>query len=122
MKHTTTTSILSGTNESPIGGQFIISTNRDFVIRNVTVGVSVLTNKTTENSGVVTSVSATQVNAPVAFTPGDFFEVTLSTPWTLQTTNGVVIEVECNRCGWSYPSKELVRGLCKTCVDVPRPI
>ena len=122
MKHTTTTSILSGTNESPVVGQFIVSTGRDFIVRGVVAGVSVLTNKTTGMSGLVTGVAAAQVNASVTFNPGDFFEVTLPTPWVIQTIDGPVIEVECNQCGWSFPSKVLTQGLCKVCIDKPHSI
>ena len=122
MKHTTTTSILSGTNESPIVGQFIVGVGRDFIVRGVVTGVSVLTNKTTRKSGLVTGVAAAQVNASVTFNPGDFFEVTLAAPWIMQTADGPVIEVECKRCGWSFPNRALVNGLCKVCIDKPQRI
>ncbi len=123
MKHTTTVSNLDGVNESPIGGDFITSTNRDFVTRRVVVGVSVLSNKSNGRSGIVSVVTATRIDAPdTRFKPGDFFSVTLSTPWTLQTSDGPVIEVECNQCGFSYPSKELTLGLCKVCIDQPKPV
>lgn len=118
MKHTVEVSELSGTNESPVEGNFVVSTNRDFVNRHVVVGVSVLYNKFTGKSGVVSAITATQINtANVNFKPGDLFLVTLSTPWTIQNSDGPVIEVECNRCGFSYPQKELVNGKCKTCRD-----
>ena len=121
MKHTTTTSELTGTNESPIGGNFIIATNREFVTRKVVVGISTLYNKSKGLSGLVSAVTETRIDAPgVNFSPGDFFAVSLDTPWTLQTDDGPVIEVECNRCGFSYPSKELTRGLCSTCIDRSR--
>jgi hypothetical protein len=123
MKHTITTSELFGTNESPVGGNFVVSSNRDFITRRVVVGISTLTNKTKGLSGLVSVVTATRIDAPgVNFNPGDFFSVTLESPWTLQTNDGPVIEVECDRCGFSYPSKELSLGLCKTCVDKPKSI
>lgn len=120
MKHTVTTSELTGTNESPVGGNFITATNRDFVTRMVVVGVSTLYNKTKGLSGLVSAVTETRIDAPdVNFSPGDFFAVSLSTPWTIQNDDGPLIEVECNRCGFSYPQKKLVRGLCSTCIDKP---
>jgi hypothetical protein len=123
MKYTITTSELSGTNESPIGGNFVVSSNRDFITRRVVVGISTLTNKTKGLSGLVSAVAVTRIDAPgVNFSPGDFFSVTLESPWTIQTDDGSVIEVECNRCGFSYPSRELSLGLCKTCIDKPRTI
>ncbi len=123
MKHTTTVSNLDGMNESPVGGDFIVSSNRDFVTRRVIVGVSILTNKSNGKSGTVTVVTATRVDAVgTNFKPGDFFSVTLASPWTVQTADGPVIEVECNRCGFSYSSKELTLGLCKVCTDQPKPV
>ena len=142
MKHTTTTLVLSGTNESPIAGLFVVGSTRDFVTRGVVAGVSMLYNRTTGAYGSVatvtpTTIQAVSVDSPdwfegegwfvggwfgnfLWFSPGDFFEVTLASPWTLQTADGPVIEVECNRCGWSYPNRVLVNGLCKTCIDQPR--
>ena len=118
MKYTTTVSELSGTNESPVGGDFIISSNRDFINRRVVVGVSTLYNKTKGLSALVSNIAVTRIDAVgTNFSPGDFFLVSLAVPWTVQTDDGPVIEVECNRCGWSYPQKELVNGLCKTCID-----
>lgn len=123
MKHTIATSELFGTNESPVGGNFITSSNRDFITRRVVVGISTLTNKTKGLSGLVSVVTATRIDAPgVNFDPGDFFSVSLESPWTLQTDDGPVIEVECDRCGFSYPPKELSLGLCKTCIDRPKTI
>ena len=118
MKYTTTVSELSGTNESPVEGDFIISSNRDFITRRVVVGVSTLYNKTKGLSALIDTVTANQIDAVgTNFSPGDFFLVSLAVPWTVQTDDGPVIEIECNRCGWSYPQKELVNGLCKTCID-----
>lgn len=113
-------SILSGTNESPLGGNFIISSNRDFITRKVIAGVSKLINQTTGMSGLVTGVTPSRISANVAFNPGDFFEVILAAPWIIQTADGIVVDVECNRCGWSFPRKALIKGLCKACIDKPR--
>ncbi len=123
MKHTTTVNNLDGMNESPVGGDFIVSSNRDFVTRRVIAGISVLTNESNGKCGIVTMATATRVDAVgINFKPGDFFSVTLASPWTVQTVDGPVIEVECNRCGFSYPSKELTLGLCKICIDKSKPI
>ena len=120
MKHTVTTSELSGTNESPVGGNFIVSSNREFVTRRVVVGISILTNKSNGLSGLVSATTQTRIDAPdVHFKPGDFFSVTLETPWTIQNDDGPLVEVECNRCGFSYPIKKLTNGLCSTCIDKP---
>lgn len=121
MKHTVEVTELSGFNESPIAGNFIKS-SRDFDTRNVTVGVSVLTNSMTGLSGTVTAVSDETITAAgMSFSPGDFFYVTLSAPWTLQNSDMPIIEVECKVCGFSYPRKQLVRGICSVCLDKIRP-
>jgi hypothetical protein len=123
MKYTITASELFGTNESPVGGNFIVSSNRDFTTRRVVVGISILTNKTKGLSGLVSVVTTNRIDAPeVNFSPGDFFSVTLESPWTIQTDDGPVLEVECNRCGFSYPVKSLSMGLCKVCIDKPKSI
>jgi len=120
MERTTTITELSGHNESPIGGNFITSSNRDFVNRHVVAGSSELYNMSTGESGTVSAVTSSRIDAPVYFKPGDFFRVTLDSDWILQNDDGPVITVECNQCGFSYPRKELVNGLCKTCIDEPR--
>lgn len=122
MKHTTTISELSGTNESPVGGDFITSTNRDFIIRGVVVGTSILYNKSKGLSGIVSVVTASRIDATgTKFSPGDLFLVSLASSWVVQNSDMPVIEVECNRCGFSYPNKELQNGLCKVCIDKPKP-
>ena len=32
-------------------------------------------------------------------------------------SDGPIIEIQCNLCGFSYPSSELTEGLCRWCVD-----
>lgn len=120
MRTTRTVSLLEGMNESPLAGDFIISSERDFVVRGVVVGVSTLYNSSTGVSGLVTTAASNRVDATgVSFKPGDFFQVSLASPWTVGTDDGPVIDVECNRCGFSYPAKELTKGLCKVCQDQP---
>ena len=121
MRTTRTVDYLEGTNESPASGDFIISSERDFVNRGVTAAASVLYNQSTGDYATVTAVTATRVDATgCAFKPGDFFQVSLPTAWTVQTDDGPVINVDCNICGFSYPNKEMNRGVCKTCQDKPR--
>ena len=118
MKHTWTIDQLSGYNRSQSNGDFIEDTNREFTTKGVVIGVSILYNKATNASGLVTDRTEDRVDATgVSFTRGDPYVVTLSTAWTIQNSDGPLIEVECNRCGFSYPSKDLTRGLCKVCVD-----
>jgi hypothetical protein len=121
MRVTRTVTELTGTNESPIGGNFIIDTGRSFVSQNVVSGVSILTNKSTNLSSLVTTVTATRLDANVAFKPGDFYSVTLSSAWTVQNSDGPIVDIECKRCGFSYPSWELTGGLCEWCVDNTNP-
>jgi hypothetical protein len=121
MRLTTQVTEFTGFNESPVGGNFILSSNRSFY-GYVVAGTSILYNKTQGTSGTVSSLSATRVandtiNAPVLFAPGDLFLVTLATPWTIQNSDGPIVSVDCSLCGYSYPAKELVGGLCKWCRD-----
>lgn len=121
MRHTWTISTIDGTNETPTVGEYITSTSGDFINRGVVIGVSVLTNKTTGAYGTVSARTATTVTATgISFDPGDFYSVTLPTPWTVQNEFGPLIEIECNICGFSYPVKELVKGRCKDCIDKPQ--
>lgn len=119
MKHIRTVTILSGVNESPISGEFILSSNRDFVNRGVVVGISELYNKSTGLNATVTTVTSSRIDAlGLSFKPGDFFEVSLSVAWTVQNDDGPVVEVECSICGYSFPRKELdSKWHCKDCRD-----
>lgn len=118
MKHTWTIDQISGYNRAQSNGDFIEDTNREFATRGVVVGVSILYNKETNVSGLVTDVTDDRVDATgVSFKRGDPYVVTLNADWTMANTDGPLIEVECNRCGFSYPSKELTRRLCKVCID-----
>jgi hypothetical protein len=123
MKRTVEVTELSGFNESPVAGEYIISLSRDYTTRHVIAGVSVLSNHTTGLSAAVTGVTATMLSVPgLKCNPGDFYVVSLATPWTIQNDDLPIIEVECNLCGWSYPKKELVGGRCKVCIDKPNKI
>jgi hypothetical protein len=118
MKHTWTVSELAGINQAITPGEFIEDDNRDFSNRGVVVGVSILTNVDTNISSLVTGVTTTKVSAiGVSFNCGDLYKVTLATPWTMQNSDGSLIEVECNICGFSYPKDKLIRGKCKVCQD-----
>lgn len=118
MKHTWTIDQLSGYNRAQSNGDFIEDANREFVTKGVVVGVSTLYNKETNASGLVTDVTEDRIDATgVGFKRGDPYVVSLNADWTMQNSDGPLIEVECNRCGFSYPSKELTRGLCCVCID-----
>jgi len=121
MKRTWTITQLSGYNRAQSNGDFIEDANREFVTKGVVIGVSILYNKATNVSGLVTNVTENRIDAVgVLFKRGDPYVVTLNLPWTMQNSDGPLIEVECKRCGFSYPSKELNNGLCKVCIDKPQ--
>lgn len=121
MKHTWTIDQLSGYNRAQSNGDFIEDANREFVTKGVVVGVSTLYNKETDVSGLVTAVTEDRIDATgVSFKRGDPYVVTLNAAWTMANSDGALIEVECRRCGFSYPSKELSNGLCKVCIDKPQ--
>lgn len=121
MRVVRTVSEFYGTNEAPIAGAFIQSSNRDFITRGVVIGVSTLYNQTNGTSALVSAASATRLDAVgISFNPGDLWRVTLPTPWTVQEDGVSSVEIQCKRCGWSYPKKTLVKGLCPTCVDESR--
>lgn len=118
MRRTFEVSEVSGFNDSPIGGEYITSGERDFAAMNVVAASSVIYNSSKGTSGTVTTVTDNRIDATgVWFDPGDFFYVTLDSDWTLQTDDGPVIDVECRRCGFSYPNNQLMDGVCKTCQD-----
>lgn len=142
MKHTTTVYELQGMHDGPNASAYLISSTGDFITRGVlgshtfgcgnlygdghvyaeataeSVSPSILYNMTKGISGFVQAITSTTILAEnVPFSPGDFFIVTLPLGWTRQTVDGPVIEVECNVCGFSYPSKLLSRGKCKVCQD-----
>ena len=119
MRVTRTVSELTGINEAPLAGDYIKSSNRDFITRGVVVGVSTLYNQTNGLSALVSAVTASRIDAMgTKFLPGDLWKVSLSTPWTVQDDSGVPLtEIQCKRCGFSYSAKTLVGGRCPTCVD-----
>lgn len=101
-----------------MGGNYIESSERDFIARGVVVGVSTLYNQTSGLSALVGGVTASRITTlGLGFSPGDFWRVSLNTPWTVQNDNGPIVDIQCKRCGWSYPQKTLVNGLCPTCID-----
>lgn len=121
MKHTWTVSELTGINQAIEAGEYIEDDNREFTTRGVVVGVSTLYNVDTGLSALVTDATTTKVSATgVPFECGALYKVTLNAPWTIQNSDGPLIEVECKICGFSYPNKELVRGRCKDCIDEPQ--
>ena len=122
MRVTRTVSELTGINEAPIGGDYIQSSNRDFITRGVVIGVSTLYNQTNGLSALVSAVTSSRIDAlGTGFYPGNLWKVSLATPWTVQDDSGIPLtEIQCKRCGFSYPVKTLVGGKCPTCVDTPQ--
>ena len=122
MKVTRTVSELYGHNESPTTGQFIKSSNRNFITKGVVVGVSTLYNQSYGLSGLVTTVTASRIDAlGVPFNPGDLWKVSLDTAWTVANEDGIpLVEIQCKRCGWSYSKDQLTNGRCVTCQDASR--
>lgn len=82
----------------------------------VKVGDAV-SNETTGVSGTVTDVSEPYVTTDVLFNPGDFFYIQFTEARYAQTVDGVVTDIECKRCGFSFPRQKLQDGLCPACWD-----
>jgi hypothetical protein len=115
---------LTGMNRSPIAGEFITENDAKFLRAGVTVGLSVLYNMETGVSGTVTGATETRVDATgVPFKPGQPYIVSLPSDWTVTdpADNIPIVDIECKRCGFSFPKKKLVEGYCKDCYDPPRP-
>lgn len=115
---------LTGMNGSPVSGEFIIEEGAKFVRAGVSVGVSVLYNKDTGTSGLVTSVAEARIDATgVLFKQGQPYLVTLPTAWTLTdpVDNIPSVDIECKRCGFSFPNTKLTDGYCQVCYDPPSP-
>lgn len=121
MRTTWTISELSGINRAVASGDYVEDYERYFTTKGVAAGTCTLYNKSNGTSAVVSAATATRVTAAgIVFYPGDFYVVTLPTAYMMQNSDGPLIEVECNRCGFSYPAKELVKGLCEVCIDKPQ--
>ena len=122
MRVTRMVSDLSGVNESPIGGDFIIDEGRSFVSQNVVTGISILYNQSKGLNAIVTNVTETRIDATgTNFSPGDFYIVSLATDWLVQNSDGPIYEVQCRVCGFSYPEKDMLNEVCKWCQDSPPP-
>ena len=122
MKHTWTIDELSGINRAQAAGDYIEDYERYFATKGVVAdGTCTLYNVTKGIDAIVIAVTETKVTGGgTRFSPGDFYRVTLTTDYVMQNSDGALIEVECSLCGFSYPSKELVRGKCKVCIDKPK--
>ncbi len=120
MRRTWTIDELVGFHDAPTKLTYLSCSTGAFVTRGVTIGSSLLTNKTTMLGGLVTNLTETTILAGVSFSSGDLFLVTLPTPYTMEDEFGPLIEIECRVCGFSFPSKELIKGRCKDCVDAPQ--
>jgi hypothetical protein len=108
---------ISGCFNGPIAGTEVpLALDPAFV--GMTIG-TVIQNKSKETTGALTAINAASVTADISFSPGDFYEITLGTPWVLQTTDGIVVDVECKQCGFCFPPSELIEGVCRVCFDDP---
>ncbi len=135
---TRTVSVLQGFNHTPYLGKLIKDPNQDFVRRGVVAGVSVVRRVKDNVHAVVTTVTPDTIETAgdwfadewfelprghwfsatgIEFEYGDFYEVTLVAPWVVQNSDSPILDVECRRCGFSYPKKELQNGLCEECID-----
>lgn len=122
MKVIRVVSELVGVNESPISGDYITSSERSFTSRGVVASSSVLYNQTKGLSAIVDAVTDSKIEAVgTKFDPGDLWKVTLDSDWTVQNDDGLpLVEIQCKRCGFSYPAKTLIKGRCQTCNDAPQ--
>jgi hypothetical protein len=121
MRQQHTLEILSGPHEGSTAGVNLVS-SWDFTTAGVQVGDAVI-NHTLGTSGTVQSlVNDNTLETDINFQPGDFFEVTLSTAWSVASNLGPVYELICKMCGKSCKSEELdsYDGRCKKCYDEPR--
>ncbi len=114
---------LTGFNQSPVLGEFIQDAGHNFTRAGVAIGLSVLYNMETGVSSAVTGFTATTVEATgVAFKQGQPYVVSLPVPWTITdpADNIPITDIECKRCGFSFPKDQLVEGVCKVCYDPPK--
>ncbi len=111
---------LTGFNQSPTPGDFILDSGNKFIRAGVIASVSTLYNMETGISGLVTGVTEEVVTATgVSFKQGQPYVVTLSAAWTITDPdeNIPITDIECKRCGFSFPSNKLIEGVCRDCYD-----
>ena len=111
---------LTGFNQSPVSGDFILDGDNKFIRAGVVVGVSTLYNMETDVSGLVTGVTEETVTATgVPFKQGQPYVVSLSAAWIITDPdeNIPIVDIECKRCGFSFPSNKLIEGVCRDCYD-----
>jgi hypothetical protein len=111
---------LTGFNQSPISGDFILDSGSLFIRAGVIVGIPILYNMETGISGLVTNLTKETITATsVPFKQGQPYIVTLSTPWTITDPdeNIPITDIECKWCGFSFPSNKLIEGVCRDCYD-----
>ena len=111
---------LTGFNQSPTSGDFILDGGNKFIRSGVVIGVSILYNMETGISSLVTDVTEETITATgVPFKQGQPYIVTLSVPWTITDPdeNIPITDIECKRCGFSFPSNKLIEGVCRDCYD-----
>jgi hypothetical protein len=98
----------------------VAGTTVPLAVAPATVGITigtVIKNESNGITGAVTAVNAASVEVDVSFAPGEFYTITLPTAWQAQNDDGLVIDVECRVCGFSFPATELVDDTCSVCLD-----
>lgn len=115
-RHTVLIGTLTGFNTATSGGYCFTDRDRAFATQKAWPGIEIY-NMTTGTKGMILEVSGDQLCTTIWFNPGDFYTIWLREAWILANSDGPIIEIDCRRCGFSYPRKELVRGLCKWCRD-----
>jgi len=80
---------------------------------------SVIRNTSKGTAGTITGISDNVITADIDFSLGDFYVIELPQPWIAQTPDGLVIDVECKICGFSFPWDQLIDGVCGVCFDTP---
>jgi hypothetical protein len=86
------------------------------------ITTNVVENRQTGQTGTVTVVG-TNLTADIQFSPGDPYIITLTTPYTVASSEEPVYELVCKMCGFQCKKKELdtYQGRCKVCFDPDPP-
>lgn len=122
MRQQHTLEVLSGFHEGPTASVSLYS-SWNFTTTGVQVG-DVVENKTQGTNGTVLIVSdENTLLTDINFEPGDFFEITLSTEWSMSSNLGPTYENICGLCGKQVTIGELDShsGRCKECYDPSHP-
>ena len=120
MRQTHTLSEITGLNRCLTVGYSIVDA-WDWTAVGV-IPTDVVENRTTGKTGTVTVVG-TDLTTDVQFSPGDPYIITLSTAYTVVSSEEPVYELVCKMCGWQTKKEELdtYQGRCKVCFDPDPP-